>query len=87
MRKRDRDRLAALFLELAERTYQMPVQQLHGASFYFKNNAEIKGFDSAYTALTWLEKHSLEIRRVLRATRRALKAANPTRPAARPRRR
>lgn len=67
MRKRDRDRLAERLTAMAESIYQMPTQQLHGASWYFANNAEIKGFDSAHAARTWLEKHATDLRVILRA--------------------
>ncbi len=47
MRKRDRDKLAKLFYELAIDIDHFVTQQLLSATWYFENNSEYKGYDFA----------------------------------------
>lgn len=64
MRKRDRDRLARQIKALADELYQMPLQQLYGAEWYFANNAELKGCNNVHAALSWLVSETVRLKKL-----------------------
>lgn len=67
MRKRDRLRIAAQLLKISNDFQEYVLGQIGGAHWYFEQNAEIKGFNSAYAAKGWAIELTKELETVLKA--------------------
>ena len=65
MRKRERDRIIKRLREFHGPLLQQRLGQLERSIWYFDNNAEGKGFSSAYAAVSYFLEHCTKLKKFI----------------------